>query len=71
MIRSSVMVSAMNGASKSNLIAWPVQCLSRRFLYVLLLVAFISEGGRLFRRLLLSVRRHASVYFVGLFGQII
>ena len=45
MIRSSVMVSAMNGASKSNLIAWSVQCLSRRFLNVLMLVAFITEGG--------------------------
>ena len=49
MIRSSVLVSAMNGASKSNLIGWSVQCLSRRFLNMLMLVAFITEGGRLFQ----------------------
>ena len=34
-----------------------------------MLVAFITEGVGCSRRLLLSVRRHVSVYFVGLFGQ--
>ena len=49
MIRFSVLVSAMNGTSKSNLIAWSVQYLSRQFLHMLMLVAFITEGGRLFQ----------------------